>query len=110
MLEDNTIYTKNVLHIDEERTIKDIMLAAQEAFNLSVEACYLTSENIEFVISKAFNEAKKLCVEAGILDRDFIGDVLAKAVGEANSLKVLVPETDDCQSSDKTCKNEEGKT
>jgi large subunit ribosomal protein L10 len=92
VLEGETIYPQDVLYIDEVETLANLAQASNYAFNLSVEACYPTKENIEFIISKAFGEAKNLCVEASILEKDFIDDVLAKAVREANVLKELVPD------------------
>jgi large subunit ribosomal protein L10 len=92
ILEGDTTYPSEVLYIDDMETMTNISTAVQEAFNLSVEAGYVTRDNVEFIITKAFREAKEICLEANIITKDFIDDVLMKAVREGNVLKNLVPD------------------
>ena len=86
-LEDGTIFKKDVLDVDEEQFIADITRLAQESFNLSVEAGYLTKENVEIVVQKVFRECKAVAEESGFLADVVVEDMLAKAEGSAKSLK-----------------------
>lgn len=90
VLENGFIFTKDVLAIDEEEYFNNFCLAAGQAMNLSVEIGYITIENRETLLVKAFTEAKALAIEAGILTKDTVGDILGKAVAQMNALKVLV--------------------
>jgi large subunit ribosomal protein L10 len=86
-LEDGTIFKKDVLDVDEEQFIADITRLAQESFNLSVEAGYLTKDNVEIVLNKVFRECKAVAEESGFLADVVVEDMLAKAEGSAKSLK-----------------------
>ncbi len=84
---DGVLYEKGVLDVDVEDFKNRIVLAVQEAINLSVNAGYPTKDNIEIMIHKAFVEARELCLQAGIIDKEFIEDVLLKAIREASLLE-----------------------
>jgi len=58
--ENGLIYKKDVLDITQESILNDLISAHQFAFNLSVNACYLTKDNIGLLLSKAESEAKAL--------------------------------------------------
>jgi large subunit ribosomal protein L10 len=49
--------------VDEEKLNKDIQLAIQNAFNLSINAEIPTKETITFIVSKAYLNAKQLATE-----------------------------------------------
>jgi large subunit ribosomal protein L10 len=85
--EDGTIFKKDVLDVDEEQFVADITRLAQESFNLSVEAGYLTKDNVEIVVQKIFRECKAVAEESGFLADVVVEDMLAKAEGSAKSLK-----------------------
>jgi len=86
-MEGTTVYDKTVLDIDEESYLQNVMLAAQHAQNLAVEAGILTKETIEFVIVKAVQNARGLALEASILSKDMIDEHIAKAQNQALALK-----------------------
>ena len=65
--EGDTIYTADVLRIDEEETRQTIATAFQNAINLSVNAAVFNSESTPLLIQKAANEALNLAVFANIL-------------------------------------------
>jgi large subunit ribosomal protein L10 len=92
ILEGDTIYPGEVLYIDDVETMTNISTAVLEAFNLSVEAGYVTADNVEFIITKAFREAKEICLEANIITKDFIDEILMKAVREGSVLKDIIPD------------------
>jgi len=54
------IYNKNVLDIDEEKTINELKLAASYAFNLSFKIGYPTKQNIKLFLQRASLESKAL--------------------------------------------------
>ncbi|MBW2992702.1 50S ribosomal protein L10 [Candidatus Woesearchaeota archaeon] len=85
--EKGVIYDKKVLAIDEEKFMQDLNNAAQWAFNLAVEAGFLTSETTELMVTKAFNEAKALAVEAGVISKEFIEQIISKAEAQMSTLK-----------------------
>ena len=84
--EKGIIYPRSVLDIDEGKFMQDLTLAASEAFNLSVETCFITKENVETLLSKAFREAKAVGLEGGVLAPELVEEILAKAYREAQSV------------------------
>ena len=87
VLEAGTVYLKKVLDIDEAVFASDLMTAAQEAFNLAVEATYPTADTTIPIIQRAFREAKALGIEANILEKDIIEELLGKAERAALGVK-----------------------
>ncbi len=85
--EDGTIYTRDILSVDESKYIDDIAQAAKWAFNLSVEASIPTKENIELFISKSFNDSKAVAIECGILADGAVDSILGKAHNQMVALK-----------------------
>ena len=85
--EKGTIFDKKVLDIDEEQFMKNFNNAARYAMNLSVETAFVTKENREILIQKAFKDAKGLALECGIYSKEVIGDLLGKAVRQAHSVE-----------------------
>ncbi len=85
--EDGTIYTKDVLDIDEEQLLVQLQDANRWAFNLAVEAGYFTKDTINMLVPKAFNEAKALALEANIMADAVAEELVAKAEVQGKSLK-----------------------
>jgi large subunit ribosomal protein L10 len=77
--DDGTIYEPELLAIDESQYFSDIIRAAQNAFNLSVNTAYPTSATIGTLLSKAFAESKNLGVNAVVFDSGVMDALLAKA-------------------------------
>ncbi len=84
------IYEPSVLSIDEEAIKAQFALAAAQAFNLSVNACIMTTETAAPIIGKAVREARGLAVEAGIYEKDVIDAIIGKAVRECSALKARI--------------------
>ena len=74
-----TIYGPELLAIDEGKYFSDIIRAAQNAFNLSVNTAYPTSATIGTLLAKAYAESKNLGVNAVILEPGVMDALLAKA-------------------------------
>lgn len=82
--ENGTIYTSDILSIDEEAFARKLQDAHRWALSLAVEAGYYTKEVIELMIPKAFNESKALAKEANIMC-----DLLAKELVEQAERQAL---------------------
>lgn len=84
--EDGTVYLPEVLHVDEVEMFNRFVTAAQEAFNLSVNAAIPTKENIEALIQKAHTEAVNLGVEAVVFESEVMDKLIGKANAQATSV------------------------
>ncbi len=84
--EDGTVYTPDVLRIDEEEYFNNIQKAFTQAFNLSVNAAIPTDKTIEAILQKAFTNAKALSVESAFLTDKTTGDILGKAHAQMLSI------------------------
>lgn len=87
--ENETLFDKKVLNIDEEEFMRNLNGCIMSAINLSLNSSYLTKTTAPMAIQKAFMEAKSLALEAGIYTKEFIGDILAGAQRKAMALKEL---------------------
>jgi large subunit ribosomal protein L10 len=84
--ENGSIFTPDVLAIDEDKYFSDIVLAAQQAFNTSVFAAYPTAENIKTLVAKAATESRNLGINAVVLEPEIIDALLGKAQSEMLSV------------------------
>ncbi len=85
--DNGTIFTKEVLDIDEEEFIGRIKTAYNSALGLALELSFLTKETTEIMIAKAFREAKTLALSQNIMADAVKGEIMAKANKEMLSLK-----------------------
>ncbi|MCM2465401.1 50S ribosomal protein L10 [Methanoculleus oceani] len=77
-----TIFTPDLLAIDEEAYVNNIVLAAQQAFNLSVNAVIPTPLTVGAIIGKAVREARNVGVEASIYEKDIVDLIIGRAQRE----------------------------
>ena len=70
---------------------EDLMVAINDALNLSTEAGYITRENAPRILQKAWREALALAGEAEFMEEGSVEFVLKKAVANATALDKLVP-------------------
>lgn len=68
----------------------NVVLAAQQAFNLSVNAAYPTATTAAAIIGRAVREAKNLAVEAAIYEKDVVDLIIGRAARESLAVKALV--------------------
>jgi len=87
VLEKGEIIVKEILTVSEEEYLENLQKAHQWAFNLSVEAGLVNKDNVEFLITKAFNEAKTLAFEGNIISDVVVADMLSKAERTALDIK-----------------------
>ena len=85
-LEEGLVYAQQEMIIDLEKFRNDMSQAHQEAISLSIEAAYITKDNIKQVLAKASQSAKSVSVEAGYVTDDTKETILQKANGQAKSV------------------------
>ena len=88
--EDGSIYTSDLLAIDEEQTLADVQNAFKNAFNLSVNAAIPTSKTTSTIITLAYTRAINVGVEAAIMTSEtsepIIGLAQAKMLALASEV------------------------
>ena len=88
--EEGSVYTSDVLAIDEEQTLADVQNAFKNAFNLSVNAAIPTKQTTSTIITLAYTRAINLGVEAAIMTSEtsesIIGLAQAKMLAIASEL------------------------
>ena len=87
------MFAPEALAIDETVFLGQITLAAQQAFNLSVNAAYPTAQTTGAILAKAVREARSLGIEAGVYEKDIIDAIIGKAYRSSLALKELVEVT-----------------
>ena len=88
--EGDTLYTADVLAIDEEETIQTLANAYQSAINLSVYAGILNSESAPLLIQKAARDALNLAINANILTSETTDKILSKAYAQMLAVAKLL--------------------
>ncbi len=85
-LEEGLKYAEKEMIIDVEAIRNAFAQYHQEAVSLSIEAAYVTPENINQVIGKASQHARSLSVESGFMTSETKEQILQKAEGQAKGL------------------------
>ncbi len=85
-LEKGIHYSKENLVIDVEKFRNDLIQAHQQAMALSIEAAYVTKDNVEQILAKAAHAARSVSVEAGFLTPETKEQILQKGHSQAKSL------------------------
>jgi len=85
-LEDGLVYAKDDLVIDVEQFAQELTRAHQEAISLSIEAAYVTPENVEQILAKAAQSARSVSVESGFLTDETKEQILQKGHRQAQAL------------------------
>lgn len=80
--EAETIYTSDLLTVDEEKTLADVQKAFTQALNLSVEAVIFNKESTPLIIQKAVSQSLNLALNAEILNEKTRDVLLAKAYAQ----------------------------
>ena len=88
--ENGTIYQKDVLFIPQEQHIENLKMAHLQAFNLSINAGYITTATLPVLLAKAHREAMALALEAGIVTKETLPAVFAKAKAQAEAIAAKV--------------------
>ena len=85
-LEEGLRYAEKEMIIDVEAIRNAFAQYHQEAVSLSIEAAYVTPENINQIIGKASQHARSLSVESGFMTSETKEQILQKAEGQAKGL------------------------
>lgn len=93
--EDQTIYTSDLLTIDEEQTLADIQQAFTRALNLSVNAVIFNKESTPVLLQKAATQSLNLALNAEILTSKTRDILLAKAYAQMLSVASEVSAKDE---------------
>jgi len=84
--EDGILFRAEELKIDEDAVAADITRAFQQAFNLSVNTAYPTSQTITAILAKGVTEARNLAINAAIHTPEVMPELLAQAYSHMLSL------------------------
>ena len=85
-LEEGLVYQQEEMIIDVEKFRNDLSQAHQQAVSLSIEAAYITADNIEQILAKAAQSARSVSTEAGYMTEDTKEQILQKAHGQAQGV------------------------
>jgi large subunit ribosomal protein L10 len=85
-LEKGLKYAQDEMIIDIEKIRNEFAQAHQEAVSLSIEAAYITSDNISQILSKAAQHARSLSIESGFFTDETKEQILQKANAQARSV------------------------
>src|SRR3989344_1921127 len=88
--ENEQVFTKAVLFIDEAQYLSDIASAAAGAFALAIKIAYPAPDVLPRLLAKASGEAKALALDAGILTPANAGQFLPRAEREAAALEATM--------------------
>ncbi len=92
--EDETVYTADLLTIDEEKTLSDVQKAFSQALNLSVNAVIYNKESTPVIIQKAATQSINLAFNASVLTSKTSDMLLAKAYAQMLALATALSEQD----------------
>ncbi|MDY6774056.1 MAG: hypothetical protein SVS85_02550 [Candidatus Nanohaloarchaea archaeon] len=84
--EDGEVFDRGVLEIDTEEYREQVETATGHAFNLAVNAGYLTERTAPSVVATAAGNGRAVAVEAGVLAEEVVEDIVRKAAGEASAV------------------------
>jgi len=85
-IEDGLKYSEEELVIDVEKIRDEFAQAHQQAISLSIEAAYVTPENIGLIISKAAQSGRSVSIESGFMTDETKEQILQKADAQAKAL------------------------
>lgn len=87
---EGTVYESDVLAIDEVAFYNNIITAAKQAFNLSLNASIPTKDTASDLLTKAVREARNVAVEAAVVSSDVMDAIIGKAQSQAMALQSVV--------------------
>lgn len=90
--EGGTIYSRNVLDVDETVILNTLKAEANACFKLSVELGFYTKENVEYILSRAGRSALGLGVEVAYPAAETIKQLVSKANAQGTGVALTLPE------------------
>ena len=85
-LEEGMMYAQEELVIDVEKIRNEFAQFHQEAVSLSIEAAYVTPENITQILNKASQSARSVSIESGFMTDETKEQIIQKADAQARAL------------------------
>ena len=85
-IEDGRRYSASEMAVDVEKVRDGIAMAHQEAVSLSIEAAYVTPENVPQILARASQYARSLSIESGFVTGETRDQILQKADSQARAL------------------------
>ncbi len=85
-LEDGLKYSETEMVIDVEKIRNEFAQAHQEAVSLSIEAVYITADNVSQILSKAAQSARSVSIESGFMTDETKEQILQKADAQAKGV------------------------
>ena len=85
-LEDGLKYSETEMIIDVEKIRNEFVQAHQEAISLSIEAAYITADNVSQILSKAAQSARSVSIESGFMTDETKDQILQKADAQAKGV------------------------
>lgn len=85
-LEEGLKYAADEMVVDVAKIRNAFTQFHQEAISLSIEAAYITAENINQILSKAAHSARSVSIESGFMTDETKEQILQKAHSQANAL------------------------
>jgi large subunit ribosomal protein L10 len=85
-LEDGLKYTADEMVVDVEKIRNEFAQFHQEAISLSIEAAYVTADNITQILGKAAQSARSVSIASGFMTDETKGQIIQKAHSQAQSL------------------------
>lgn len=85
-LEDGLKYAEEEMIVDVEKVRAQFSQAHQEAVSLSIEAAYITADNISQILTKASQYARSLSIESGFMTDETKEQILQKADAQARAV------------------------
>lgn len=85
-LEDGLKYAEEEMIIDVEAIRNEFAQAHQEAVSLSIEAAYVTADNIVQILAKAAQSARSVSIESGFMTDETKEQILQKADSQARAV------------------------
>ena len=92
--DNGAVLDEETLTIDLDSEVQKIIEGFNEALQLANEIVWITSDNINILIQKAFNQAKNLAINAPIVSKEFIEDILRKANQDLAVISAKLSEID----------------
>lgn len=83
------IYGPGILSIDAETLRPGILQSLRDALNVSINAAYPTSQNIEILLKDAFIQGNNVSINAGIYSSGSIGQLLALSIRQGVAVSGL---------------------
>lgn len=85
--EDGTVFTKDMLAVDDKKYEQDIISTIKSAINLSLNTGFITQQTAEMAIIKAHREARMLGIDAGVFEPALVEELVLKAYRQAMAVK-----------------------